>query len=267
MKALVWVPRILSGAILVFFLIFLQGEGPPRPGTLVVIEKLMFASIGIAFAGLLLGWRYPGVGGVVALAGYSMFGCFTGPRVLLSPFALIAIAALLYLASWWSAGHSHARQLGLALAAFCLVGIAGWLALGASARGLEARAVQLPDVTGHWSGTAYLTDSRVTREPLSINVRVLPDGGFEGSFGAAAITGGHIESRLKGRLGYLQHRLGEPAYCMALELSGPPIAGPRRSLPQARICFEIHEGEMAAAVHTPDLPEDLRDLRAVLRPL
>ncbi len=101
MKALIWTPRILTVAILGLFALFFVGEGPPRFSRLTPVELRIFAVNGLAFVGLLLGWRYPGVGGILALASYFVLAILLGPRAaFLRPFVVIGIAAVLYIINW-----------------------------------------------------------------------------------------------------------------------------------------------------------------------
>ena len=103
MKALIWTPRILTVAIISLFVVFMVGEGPPRLSLLTPVETQIFLANGLAFVGLLLGWRYPGTGGVLALASYVVLAILLGPRdAFLRPFVVIGIAAALYVISWWA---------------------------------------------------------------------------------------------------------------------------------------------------------------------
>jgi len=267
-----WTARVLGTLVVLLFLVFLIGEGPPHPSILTAQEKLLFAATGLMLLGLIVAWRGAGLGGTLALLGYLLFATLAGVRsATMSPFAVGGISGILHLASWWISHPSQWRQHGgpkrLGVSAIALGGVSLliWLWLGVGARSMEARIHNLPNLTGRWVGTGRVSDSFVHGRALDLDVTILQEGSIRGRVGDADIVKGRIEPHLRGRLGYLQSRMGEPGYAMFLELSRPPVATPRRSLPQANLYFDIRSGQMVGALHLTDLPEELRDLHLVLQ--
>ncbi|MGD0694078.1 MAG: hypothetical protein ABSB82_04425 [Terriglobia bacterium] len=105
-----WTARILGTLLVLLFLVFLVGEGPPRPSTLTTPEKLMFVGTGIMLLGLILAWRWPGLGGAMALLGYLFFGTVAGVRsAVMSPFAVGGVSGMLHLAGWWLSHRPDSR--------------------------------------------------------------------------------------------------------------------------------------------------------------
>jgi len=271
-EILPWTARVLGTLVVLLFLVFLIGEGPPHPSILTVPEKLMFAATGLMLLGLIMAWRWAGFGGTLALLGYLLFGILAGMRsAIMSPFAAGGVSGILHLAGWWLSHPSPWRQdngpkrLGVSALALGGGSLIIWLWLGVGARSMEARIHNPPNLTGRWVGTGQVSDSFVDARKLDLDVTILQDGSFRGRVGDADIVNGRVEPHLRGRLGYLQSRMGEPGYAMFLELSRPPVATPRRSLPQAYLYFDIRSGQIVGALHLTDLPEELRDLHLVLQ--
>jgi len=270
-RALQWTARILGALVVLLFLVFLIGEGPPQPSLLIPIEKLTFAAVFLLLLGLVLAWRWPALGGCLSLTGYLLNGMLGGVRMLAAPpFAVGGLAAILHLACWWISNRSEWRVHGgprrLAITLACLsvsfLTLGFWLSLGAHS--LEARLNVTPQIAGRWFGTTYVSDTRLSNKPLAMDITIFPDGAFEGEVGTARIVGGLIKPHLKGRIGYLQSKLGEPGYVMELDLSQAPLTTPRPAKPGVSICFDVRGGQLVGAVHASDGPEDLRDLHAVL---
>jgi hypothetical protein len=131
---------------------------------------------------------------------------------------------------------------------------------------MEAQVRNLPNLAGQWVGTSFVSDALVHNRKVDLDITVLANGTFQGRVGDATIVKGRVESSLKAtRMGYVLSRVGEPAYRMLLELSGPPLPTPGRSLPQAYLNFNLWGGQMAGALHLTDLPMELRDLHVVLQ--
>lgn len=110
--ALRWVARTLSLPVLLFFgLSFFAGASPP-PGAAAVglspADYLKLALMDLLLAGLLVGWRWEGLGGTITLCG-------------------LAISALYYrlLGPYWVMGGSFA--IPLAVSSFGLLFVACWL--------------------------------------------------------------------------------------------------------------------------------------------
>jgi len=257
--------------VVLLFLVFLIGEGPPRPSLLIPVEKLTLAANFIMLLGLVVAWRSPGIGGAVAVSGYLLFGLVGGARMLtMPPFAVAGFAGCLHLLSWGISDHSEwkrhggPKRLEIALTVLAIASVTVWAWLSAGAKSLDAQVNNIPQVAGRWIGTSRVSDTLLRKKELDLDITILPDGSFQGQIGNATITSGKIQPHLKGRIGYLENKMGEPPYVMVLDLSGPPLATPRRSRPSVTVCFDVRGEQLIAGVHATDGPEDLRDLHAVL---
>jgi len=271
-KILRWTARVLGTLLILLFLVFLIGEGAPKPSMLTIYEKLMFAALGAMLLGLIVAWRWAVIGGLLALSGYLLCGLLAGPRLLISPFVAGGVAGCLHLLAWCSSDRSKWRERGgpkrLGFTATALAGVLLiiWLWLGAGARSMEARVGNLPNLAGRWVGTSFVSDALLHNQKVDLDIAVSPDGAFQGRVGDATIVNGHVELNLKAdRMNYLLNLLGEPSYRIVLELSGPPLATPRRSLPSAHLNFDLRGGQMLGDLHLTDRPMELRDLHVVLR--
>ncbi len=107
-----WAARLTSLCSLGMLGLFLQGFNPAqvRPNEWV---GMAFFPFGLML-GMILGWKWPGIGGLVglgSLAGfYLVFGLFFSARFPSGPyFALFAFPALLFALEAWLAKHTPRR--------------------------------------------------------------------------------------------------------------------------------------------------------------
>lgn len=102
LETLCWAARILGTLVVLLFLVFLVGEGPPRLSTLTALEKLLFVANGTMLRGLILAWKWRGLGGALAQLGYLFFGALAGLHsALVIPFAAGGLSGILHVAGWW----------------------------------------------------------------------------------------------------------------------------------------------------------------------
>lgn len=114
MLSLRWVARIWSLASIGFILAFALGGGEPSPRGLTSQELALFFFFptGVCL-GMILAWRWEGLGGAVTVA--SLLGFYLLHRVVSGGyptgfwFAVLAAPGLLFLLSWlWNTWHvSH----------------------------------------------------------------------------------------------------------------------------------------------------------------
>lgn len=102
-----WSARVLSGLIVLFFGFFLvahlvgdQGR-PSRP--LVWNDYVILVTLVLSLIGLLLAWKWELAGAAITLISIAVCAAVNW-KVLVFPGALIPLAALLYLLSWWLNG-------------------------------------------------------------------------------------------------------------------------------------------------------------------
>jgi hypothetical protein len=98
-----WTARIF-GTSLVFGTVFIAvGEGLPNPLTVALPMQVMFLAFALILIGILAAWRWEFAGGVTSLAGWCIFmiGSAISPRGWAVMTVVMAVPALLYLASAW----------------------------------------------------------------------------------------------------------------------------------------------------------------------
>ena len=99
-----WLARISAIGVFGFFMMFAIGEGIPPLAEQPLRVQLFFALWAAIFAGYAVGWRWPLLGGVIALAGYGMLNAVefsANHRLLGGAFLLFAIPGVLYLIAAW----------------------------------------------------------------------------------------------------------------------------------------------------------------------
>lgn len=102
-----WSARVLSGLIVLFFGFFLVAHlfgdqgGPSRP--LVWNDYVILVTLVLSLVGLLLAWKWELAGAAITLISIAICAAVNW-KVLVFPGALIPLAALLYLLSWWLTG-------------------------------------------------------------------------------------------------------------------------------------------------------------------
>ena len=97
-----WTARIAGTLMALFFLAFFVGEGFPNIFRLHWRESLSVLAMSAVVVGLLLAWKWEGVGGAIALAAMVLFMLLVGMRggrtsLLLLPAAI----GLLHVVCWW----------------------------------------------------------------------------------------------------------------------------------------------------------------------
>ncbi len=102
-KTVRWLARIVSTPIILLWGLFLitgllgYGEQP----SLKTRDYIGLTAMGISLLGLAVAWKWELLGGLTALVAYVVLVVFFDWRLLASPYLLWAIAAILFLSSWW----------------------------------------------------------------------------------------------------------------------------------------------------------------------
>ena len=65
-----WTACILGTLMFLLFLVFFFGEGPPHLSSLTSTERLQFLCMATLFLGLVVAWKWEGLGGFVTVAGF-----------------------------------------------------------------------------------------------------------------------------------------------------------------------------------------------------
>ena len=96
-----WTALIFGTLMVLFFLAFFFGEGPPHLSELTAAENLQFAAIGALFLGLIVAWKWEGAGGFLALAGFVALVAISSNHLKLWVFDVPAVLAAVHIACWW----------------------------------------------------------------------------------------------------------------------------------------------------------------------
>ena len=183
-----WTARIAGTLMALFFLAFFVGEGFPNIFRLSWRESLSVLALSAVVAGLLLAWKWEGLGGAVALAGMVLFMLLTGTRgigLLLVPAAI----GLLHIVCWWRlssarVGWEVPRKIlivvGLAVAVFILL-------CANEMFGMPPLMTPVlhpsPDMVGTWEAHLPTMDALFT---------INPDASVSGRIGDASLIDGRI---------------------------------------------------------------------------
>jgi hypothetical protein len=103
-----WVARIIALLLTVVVLMFVTGEGV-NVSTMGTDDIVMGAVFLIMWLGLIIAWRWEGIGGLLTTGGTMLFilmdYIFTGHVLRFWMFFAFLIPGLLFLYCWWLARH------------------------------------------------------------------------------------------------------------------------------------------------------------------
>ncbi|MGA2771822.1 MAG: hypothetical protein ABSG26_13505 [Bryobacteraceae bacterium] len=182
-----WTARIAGTLMALFFLAFFVGEGFPNIFRLPWRESLSVLALSAVVAGLLLAWKWEGLGGAVVLAAVGLMPLIgtRGIGLLLVPAAI----GLLHLVCWWrlrsaGVGWEVPRKVlivvGLAVGVFIL--LCANEAFGMPP--LMTPAFHPPrDMVGTWEAKLGSMDAVFT---------INPDASVSGRIGDATLTNGRM---------------------------------------------------------------------------
>ncbi len=106
-----WIARIAGLIVLLMVLAIAIGEGFPNPLTLKFGEQAMMLVMLVMLAGIVLSWKWVGLGGAMLLMGYTTFlineSMHRHHLALFSFVDLFFLLGLIDLVVWWSAKHSR----------------------------------------------------------------------------------------------------------------------------------------------------------------
>lgn len=95
-----WTARIAGALIFLLFLAFFFGEGPPDFSRLTSTERLQFLGIAGLFLGLVIAWKWEGLGGLITVAGFACVAAVSGVNPRAWALWIPAIAGAAHIASW-----------------------------------------------------------------------------------------------------------------------------------------------------------------------
>jgi hypothetical protein len=96
-----WAALLLGSLMVLFFLAFFFGEGPPRFSQLTPTERLQFVAMGCLFLGLAVSWKWQGLGGLLAVAGFLTLIAISRSHLRLWALYVPASLGAVHLVSWW----------------------------------------------------------------------------------------------------------------------------------------------------------------------
>ncbi len=99
-----WTTRIIGTLLLLLIAIFAIGEGVPNPIILSPRELLLFAALTTMIIGLVLAFRWEGIGGLLILGGFAFFSIVNQRISLNIVFLPWLLTGLIYLGCWWIKG-------------------------------------------------------------------------------------------------------------------------------------------------------------------
>lgn len=96
-----WTARIISIPLLALVVILILGDGIANPLTASTRDNLLGLTILIMLLGLILGWKWEGLGGLLILAGLALFAIVNRGLLLNIVIAPWLFAGVAYLLCWW----------------------------------------------------------------------------------------------------------------------------------------------------------------------
>jgi hypothetical protein len=184
-----WTARVAGTLMALFFLAFFVGEGFPPIFRLPWRESLSVLLMSAMMAGLLLAWKWEGLGGVLALAAVGLMPLIGMRGIGTLLFLLPAAIGLLHMVCWWAlrsagVGWEVPRKIlavvGLAVVVFILL-------CANEAFGMPPLMTPAlhpsPDMVGTWEARLGSMDAVFT---------INPDASVSGRIGDATLIDGRI---------------------------------------------------------------------------
>jgi hypothetical protein len=108
-----WTARTIGIVIVGLIAVSVIGEGGPNQFTASLRENLLGMALLTMAVGLLVGWKWEGIGGVLILGGFALFAAVNRPFRVNVVIVAWLITGVLYLACWWKSRRRLAnRNLG-----------------------------------------------------------------------------------------------------------------------------------------------------------
>src|SRR5271157_432992 len=194
-----WTALIVGTLLFLLFLAFFFGEGPPHLSSLTSTERVQFLCIAALFLGLMIAWKWEGLGGLLTVAGFVFLVAIDASHFRMWALRVPAIVGAVHVASWsrlrlgapagltpWRLPRSVAISLAAALAVFLLL-----CANEMFGQPPLMTPTLHPDsgLLGAWYGIPMHDSGNAS---ISAEVIIHPDGSVTGTVGGATIIGGRI---------------------------------------------------------------------------
>jgi hypothetical protein len=218
-----WMALIFGILMVLLFLAFFFGEGPPHFSALTVPEKLRLAAMGALFLGLAVAWKWEGLGGLICVAGFAALLTISPSHLKLWAFDAPAVIAAVHIACWWRLRPGPPT--GLApwrLPRNSLLGLGAALAILLLLCANEMFG-QPPLMTPSLHPSANLLGVWGQTVPIDVLLTINPDGSVTGTIDGAAVERARI-SYGRSWFGRLLHWNAD--YVIRGRLSGRDFAAP-----------------------------------------
>ena len=184
------------------FLVFFFGEGPPHLSSLTSTERLQFLCIADLFLGLVIAWKWEGLGGLITVAAFSFLVAINANHLRMWALCVPAIVGAVHIASWarlrvgvpaglapWHVPRSAVISLVAALVVFLLL-----CANEMFGQPPLMTPTLHPDgvLLGAWHGVPARVPAELAANPISVEFTIQPDGSVTGAVGEATLTAGRI---------------------------------------------------------------------------
>jgi hypothetical protein len=191
-----WTARIVGTLMFLLFLAFFFGEGPPHLSSLTSTERLQFLCMASLFLGLIIAWKWEGLGGLITVAGFAFMVAINTSHLRMWALCIPAIVGAVHILSWsrlrvgapaglapWHMPRSVVISLLGALAVFALLcanEMFGQPPLMTPTLRPDS------DLLGAWQGIPILAP---VNHPVSAEFIIHSDGSVTGAIGDATVTG------------------------------------------------------------------------------
>jgi len=103
------VARFLGSILFLMIIMFAIGEGLPNPLTLSLKEGTTFFTFVVMLSGLVIAWKWEGIGGLTVLCGYILFLIINPHSMALGVITMFPVTGLLFLLYWTRARRLTAK--------------------------------------------------------------------------------------------------------------------------------------------------------------
>ncbi|MGA3020110.1 MAG: hypothetical protein ABSF62_23575 [Bryobacteraceae bacterium] len=197
-----WTARIAGTLLFLLFLAFFFGEGPPHLSSLTSTERLQFLCMAALFLGLVIAWKWEGLGGLLTVAGFIFLVAILASHLRMWALCVPAIVGAVHIASWgrlrmgapaglapWHVSRSVVISLVAVLAVFLLL-----CANEMFGQPPLMTPTLHPDsgLLGAWYGIPARVLAGAVGNSISVEFIIHPDGSLTGTVGDATVTAGRI---------------------------------------------------------------------------
>jgi hypothetical protein len=197
-----WTACIVGTLLFLLFLAFFFGEGPPDLSRLTSTERLQSLGVAALFLGLMIAWKWEGLGGLITVAGFTFLVAINAGHLRMWALCVPAIVGAVHIVSWsrlrvgapaglapWRLPHTVVFSLVAALAFFLLL-----CANEMFGQPPLMTPTLHPDsgLLGAWYGIPTRILAEPVENSISVEFIIHADGSVTGTVGDATVTAGRI---------------------------------------------------------------------------